>query len=599
MTAPTNLRQFLTTLRKKNLVLDIKDEVDPHLELAEIHRRIVATEGPALFFHKVKGSSFPVVTNLFGTRERVELAFPNRPEKIVEKLITLLTKDFPPSLSKLWEKRNLLKKGLNLGIKKRWTIGPVGEAQMVPVDLEKLPMLTSWPEDGGPFITLPLVYTQYPKSAPPNLGMYRIHRYDSKTTGLHFQIGKGGGFHYHQAEKEGNPLPVSIFLGGPPALILSSIAPLPENVSELLLCGFLQDQKLDVFKNSEEDYPLIRECEFALVGKARPYKRKPEGPFGDHYGYYSLQHDFPVFECEKIYHRKDAIYPATVVGKPRQEDYFIGNYLQQLLSPLFPVVMPGVRKLWSYGEAGFHAISAAVLKERFHRESLSHAFRILGEGQLALTKFLLLTDQMVDLEDFSTLLQTVLERCEPQKDLYIFSNLSLDTLDYTGPQLNEGSRGILVGNGEKKRDLPVEWTAPLPRPFSSPEVFCPGCLVVELEEGADITEGEKALQDPVFSDWPLVILCDDSEKTIRNSTTFLWTVFTRFEPAADIYCSKTKVYRHHICYHFPILIDARMKPSYPKELLCDEQTYKKVTKRWSQYFAKPVEMGESQTADVY
>jgi len=336
---------------------------------------------------------------------------------------------------------------------------------------------------------------------------------------------------------------------------------------------------------------LISECEFALIGKAKPNVRREEGPFGDHYGYYSLKHDFPVFECEAVYHRKDAIYPATVVGKPKQEDFYIGDYLQELLSPLFPVVMPGVKELWSYGETGFHSLSSAIVKERYYRECMATAFRILGEGQLSLTKFLVLTDQPVNLKNFKEVLKTVLERFKPETDLFIFSNLSLDTLDYTGPELNKGSRGILLGIGDKVRNLPSEFRGPLPIGVKAAAPYCPGCLVIEAED-------PEAVKDAAFKEWPLLVLVDNVRQTLKNETSFLWTVFTRFEPAQDIYAHSSSVFRHHICYGGPILIDARMKPSYPAVLECDPETARKVTQSWKNYFPEGMEMGDSSLAHV-
>ncbi|MCH9610773.1 MAG: 4-hydroxybenzoate decarboxylase subunit C [Chlamydiales bacterium] len=554
-----NLRDFISALREEDEIWDITCPVDPHLEIAEIHRRVAEENGPALFFHNVKGSPFPVVTNLFGSKKRIDIAFSNRPDRIIADLVKLMTEEFPISCSTLWKRRDLFKQLGNVGFKRRFR-APILEASSD--DLAQLPLLQLWPDDGGHFVTLPLVYTEMPGGGSPNLGMYRIQRFGKKQTGLHFQIQKGGGFHYHQAELRDEPLPVTIFLGGPPALILSAITPLPENVPEVLLAGLMQGSKLDTVRCKETLHPLIGECEFALVGQAPPHVRKPEGPFGDHYGYYSLTHDFPTFDLKKIYHRKDAIYPATVVGKPKQEDFYIGDYLQELLSPIFPVVMPAVKQLWSYGETGFHSLSAAVVKERFHRECMTSAFRILGEGQLSLTKFLLLTDQDIDVRNFPLLLTTILERFDPRRDLFIFSNLCLDTLDYTGPKLNEGSRGVMLGIGEKIRDLPDQIVAQNATPF------CPGCLLVQDEEECSH-----------FTDWPLVVLVDDIEEAKKN---FLWTVFTRFEPAADIH-AKSTLNRHHLGYELPIVIDARMKPSYPPVVECDPKTKELVDSKWKSY----------------
>ena len=348
-----NLRSFLDLLRRENDLITIEAEVDPYLELAEIHRRVIERGGPALLFNRVKGSKFSVVTNLFGTNKRIELAFGNKPENFVQQLVDIAESLLPPDRKKLWQHRSLIRDFLKLGTR-TVSRGPVSEVIQQPSRLDQLPVLTTWQEDGGPFITLPLVYTEHPTTKKHNLGIYRMQVYDAATAGLHWQIQKGGGFHYHAAEQVNQSLPVTVFLGGPPALIISAIAPLPEDVPELILASLLGGEKLRMTKNPIGDaHRLVSEAEFALIGHAPPHERRPEGPFGDHYGYYSLQHDYPVFHCDAIAHRRDAIYPATVVGKPRQEDFFIGDYLQSLLSPMFPLVMPGVRDLWSYGDTGF------------------------------------------------------------------------------------------------------------------------------------------------------------------------------------------------------------------------------------------------------
>src|SRR6266498_4075979 len=475
----SNLRSFLDLLRRENDLVTIEAEVDPYLEAAEIHRRVIERGGPALFFSRVKGSRFPVVTNLFGTKKRIELAFGAKPEQFIKELVSVAEAILPPKPSELWRHRSLASEFLKLGTRNT-SRAPVAEVIDEPARLDALPVLTTWHEDGGPFITLPLVYTEHPVTRKHNLGIYRMQVYDAQTAGLHWQIQKGGGFHYHAAEQLGQPLPVTVFLGGPPALIVAAVAPLPENIPELMLVSLLSGKKLKMTRNRKGGWHrLVAEAEFALVGSAPPHERRLEGPFGDHYGYYSLQHEYSVFHCDAVFHRWDAIYPATVVGKPKQEDFFIGDYLQSLLSPLFPLVMPSVRDLWSYGETGFHSLAAAVVRERYTREALVAGFRILGEGQLALTKFLILTDSPIDLHDFSHVLEHVLARFAPEKDLFIFSNTSMDTLDYTSGKVNEGSKAILMGLGEAIRDLPKEFRGDLPRGITRAEVFCRGCLVVE------------------------------------------------------------------------------------------------------------------------
>lgn len=603
MTSPRpparDLRQFLERLRSAGDLVEVRARVDPDQELAEIHRRVIAADGPALLFSDVAGSPFPVVTNLFGTPRRVQTAFGEEPLRFIRDAVRLAHELLPPTTGRLWRERDFLLRGLRVGFARRGG-GPVLEVCERPPRLDTLPMLTCWPEDGGPFLTLPLVLTHGPHDGRPNLGMYRLQRFDAATMGFHFQIGKGAGFHYAEAEAEGRPLPVSVFLGGPPALVLAAIAPLPEGVPELLLASLALGRRLPLTRHVASPHPLIADAEFALVGQVPPCERRPEGPFGDHYGYYSLRHDYPVFHCRAMLRRRDAIYPATVVGKPRQEDYYIGEYLQRLLSPLFPLVMPAVRDLWSYGETGFHALAAAVVRERYHREAMGAAFRILGEGQLALTKFLIVIAEPRDLSDFRGVLEYVLARFRPETDLYVFANLSMDTLDYTGPEVNKGSKGVMLGVGEPWRDPPREWTRDPPAGARDPHVFCAGCVAFGGPPFAQAPDlADQLARDPALADWPLVILCDDPRRCTATTINFLWTVFMRFEPAADIHTAGRRIQRNHIVYSGPVVIDARMKPHYPRELFAAPEIADRVTRRWREYFPEgSVEMGSSELAHL-
>jgi 4-hydroxybenzoate decarboxylase subunit C len=594
----TDLRAFLDHLRRDRDVVEVDALVDPVEEVAEIHRRVIAGGGPALLFTNVKGADFPLVTNLFGTPRRAELAFGQRPLAFIKRLVHLAETMLPPTPAKLWDARDIGLAALKVGTKRR-SDGPVTQVVTRDVRLDRLPALTCWPEDGGPFVTLPLVYTQHPEKGGPNLGMYRLHVHDATTTGMHWQIGKGGGFHYQLAEAKNQALPVTVFLGGPPALILSAIAPLPENIPELLLASLVAGEKIaQVPGPNGHPYPLVANAEFALMGHVAPHVRRPEGPFGDHYGYYSLEHDYPVFQVTQLAHRRDAIYPATVVGKPRQEDFFIGDLLQDLLSPLFPLVMPAVVDLWSYGETGYHSLAGAIVKQRYRREAMASAFRILGEGQLSLQKFLLVTDQHVDLRDFRATLEHVLARTNPETDLYVFSNLSMDTLDYSGPKVNEGSKGVWLGLGDPVRDLPREFRPPVPPPsdVTDVRVFCGGCLVVSGQAfDVDRDAPARIAAHPAFAGWPLVVLSDEAERATRSAMNFLWTTFTRFEPAADIHAASARVVRNHIAYSGPVCIDARMKPWYPKEVTCRPEVAALVDRRWREYFPhRDVRMGDSE-----
>lgn len=580
-----NLRQFLDILQREGELVRVETPVSSDLEIAEIHRRVIAAAGPALLFENVEGADFPCVTNLFGTKKRVDLAFGSRPEQFINQLVQL-AQDLPSlSPSKLWPHKNLVSAALKLGMKTS-AKGPITQHVQTPPDLSRLPFLKTWPEDGGHFITLPLVYTQHPDTGHHNLGMYRIQRHDAQTLGVHWQIQKGGGFHYHIAEQRDEPFPLVIFVGGPPALMLSAIAPLPEDLPELILASLLQGERLQRVTNPHGGLPLIAEAEFAIQGIVPPHVRQPEGPFGDHYGYYSLQHDYPILQASHLYHRKDAVFPATVVGKPPQEDMFLGTYIQELMAPLSKLVMPAIKAMWSYGETGYHSLSTIVVEERYPREAMKFAFRILGEdgGQLNLTKFLVVIDRPMDLGDFRQVLAYALARAQLQTDLFIIANLAMDTLDYTGPEINKGSKGILIGVGEPVRDLPHEFRGDLPYGANAAAVYCAGALAVQgptYDDDPDYAQhlaGHRAV-----TDWPLIFLVDDADVAHKNIS-FLWSTFTRFEPAADTYAADTELRRHHPCYTPPVVLDCRMKPGYPDELIIDESTAKKVTNRWSEYF---------------
>ncbi|MFZ1699480.1 MAG: UbiD family decarboxylase [Pyrinomonadaceae bacterium] len=580
-----NLRSFIDLLRDEDEIVEVSVAVDPFLEIAEIHRRVIEADGKALLFSDVKGSKFPVATNLFGTKRRIDLAFGNKPLDFVKRAVHAAEVLLPPKLGKLWEFRDLGLTAAKLGTKSI-SSAPVLQARQPTVDLGKLPLLQLWHEDGGHFVTLPLVYTESPTDGKHNLGIYRMQRYDETSTGMHWQIGKGGGFHYFEAEQRNEPLPVTVFLGGPPALIVSAIAPLPEGVPELMLASLLSGGKVKTAANplGGDRHRLIAEAEFAICGTVAPHTRRPEGPFGDHYGYYSLTHDYPVFTADAVFHRKDAIYPATVVGKPRQEDFFIGDYLQELLSPLFPVVMPAVRDLWSYGETGFHSLAAAVVRERYGREALSAGFRILGEGQLTLTKFLLLTDTPQDLRDFKSLFEHILARVDFNRDLHIFSQTAFDTLDYASGKVNHGSKAILMGVGDAKRELAAEFTGDLPTGIRSAEPYCKGCLVVEGDPyDTDKDLASRVASSDSFKDWQMVVLHDKVEFA-RSTDKFLWATWTRFDPASDIYAREVATKNNHIGYTAPIVIDARMKPWYPKEVEPREDIVELVDRRWAEYF---------------
>ena len=332
--------------------------------------------------------------------------------------------------------------------------------------------------------------------------------------------------------------------------------------------------------------PVVAEAEFALIGHVPPGLRRIEGPFGDHYGYYSLAHPFPVLQLQRICHRRNAIFPATIVGRPRQEDHYIGEYLQELFSPIYPLVMNGVQAVWAYDDAGVHTLAAAVVRDRYPKEAFMAGMRILGEGQLSLTKFLMLTDTPISPSRFRPFFTHVLERADFTSDLFVFSPVSQDTLDYTGGKMNQGSKALLMGLGDRRFALQAEPKTELQNPlFRNQRVFAPGVLVVEgprwQQQDPAIRQllGEEAIQP-----FRIVCLVDDSAACVRDEESFLWTVFTRFEPAADIHARESRLERFHVQLSAPIVLDCRMKPWYPPPVEPLPETVKRVDALWPSIF---------------
>ncbi|BDA79145.1 4-hydroxybenzoate decarboxylase [Leptospira kobayashii] len=572
---------FIQVLKREGEVFVFPKEVDPYLELAEIQRRVVERKGPALLFPQVKGTRFPVATNLYGSEKRIHLAFGEKPVKTIERLAKLAKEILPPKIGKIWKEKSLALLPFMVGMK-RVSKAPVLANKLGPKGLLELPNFVSWPEDGGPFVTLPLVYTQHPESGNGNLGMYRIQLFNETTAGMHIQIHRGGGFHYYEAEKKGNSLPAHIYVGGPPALTIAAVAPLPEEIPELVFASFLMGEKLRITRNEKiSPYPLVADADFAIIGNIPPYKRKPEGPFGDHYGYYSLQHDYPYLDVTNVYHRKDAIWAATVVGRPPQEDHYIAEFLQDLLSPMFPLVMPQVLGVWAYEESGVHSLAAAIVKERYFREAFMGALRILGEGQLSLTKCLLVTNERVELKNFSETFKTIVERCDPETDIHVFNHISQDTLDYTSGKVNKGSKMLIMGLGEPKfKDLPSSFnTGFKDKRFTNPKVFMPGVLVVQ---GSSFLKDDRlalSLLEENLGGFRFVFLVDDANDSVKSDHDFIWTMFTRMEPASDFY-SKQIVENNHIRFMVPLVFDCRMKPWIPGVLVPDPETVKNVDEKF-------------------
>lgn len=562
-----NTRHFVEILQKEDDLCVIEDEIDPNLDLAEIQRVVCKNKGPALLFTNVKGTKFPVATNLYGSQKRIDLAFGKKPMDVIQGAVDLMH-DMPPTPKKIWKKRNLIFDLIKVGAKTKKS-GPLLKNQIPGANLLELPQIKSWPEDGGAFVTLPLVYTQSPSTGTPNLGMYRVQLHSQNQCGMHIQIHRGGGFHFFEAEEKGQNLPAHLYVGGPPAFVLSAIAPLPEDVPEILLASLLTGGRIK--KSIRKDLsalPFLVDADFCVSGEIVAGKRLPEGPFGDHYGYYSLKHDYPYMQVNHIFHQTNAIYPATVVGRPPQEDHYIACYLQELLKPMIGMVMPQVKQVWAYEESGVHSLAGAVVKDRYPREALTTALRILGEGQLSLSKVLMVTDKDCEVKDFKSFFEIILRRIDFSKDLFVLSNISQDTLDYTGPKVNEGSKAIFLGVGNEQNELPIHFSGSFSdNRFKDAHVFCPGALAVTGESFESHKDLAQSLtQESCIQDWPIVFLLDDSQTACQSPEDFIWHTFTRFEPAADIHAKQTFTNRFHVGLKPPVVIDCRLKPWYPKVL---------------------------------
>ncbi len=583
-----DLRAFLKHLEARGQLARIRVPVDPDQEITVIQHRVLAEGGPALLFERVKGSPYRLATNLFGTRERVDMVFGGPPAALGNRLLRLFEQLMPPSLPALWRARRDL---LHLSRARLRTVaqGPVMETVTQPPDLTRLPVLTCWPDDGGPFFTLPLVHTADPRDGCGNLAIYRLQRFDAATTGMHWQIEKGGGFHFAAAAAMGRPLPVSVALGGPPALVMAAIAPLPEGMDERLLAALMMGAPLEVVRRAETGHRIPARAEFVLEGSVRPGDTRREGPFGDHFGHYSLAADFPVFRVDRVLARRDAIYPATVVGKPVQEDFYIGEALQDITQPLLKIIRPAVTAIRAYPETGFHALAVMSVKERYPREAFKHTLGMLGEGQVSLTKVMITVNDGVDVADFAAVSRALWQRLDTDTGIHILAATAQDTLDFTGPAMNTGSRLILMATDDGP---PLRKALPSPPPTPSDvddniDAFRsvgPAFLAVRLKnDRAPRTALQRALAEhPVTSQYLFQVLLSP-DVTLDDDTLLLWGWFTRFDPLADLHPARRSLSGNRVRLKPPILIDARWKKGYPQPVAFDPDVEKRVDARWKEY----------------
>jgi 4-hydroxy-3-polyprenylbenzoate decarboxylase len=597
----SSLRLCLADLERTGQLLRLDEEIDPYLEAAEIQRRVYQAGGPAIYFARVKGCRFPMLCNLFGTIERARYLF--RDTLTAVRHLIELKADSSAFWRRPWRYRDVPSVLWNMRPKFVRT-GPVLARETT---VSQLPQLVCWPRDGGAFITLPQVYTEdadHPGWRHSNLGMYRVQlsggQYQpDQEVGLHYQIHRGIGVHHAAALRRGVPFRVSVFVGGPPALTLAAVMPLPERLPELAFAGALGGRRVRLIRqlNPGElfDTTIAAEADFCLVGTVDPQRQIPEGPFGDHLGYYSLEHLFPVLRVEHVYHRPDAVWPFTVVGRPPQEDTTFGKLIHELTGPLIPTVLPGVHAVHAVDEAGVHPLLLAIGSERYvpyverrPRELLTCANAILGQGQLSLAKYLLIVaredDPTLDVHDLPAFFRHLLERVDWRSDLHFQTCTTMDTLDYSGTSLNEGSKVVIAAAGPPRRQLPgtVPAELHLPPGFEEARVVLPGVLVLQAPAYAKggpkaVEKLCKALQpaDPLCA-FPLLVLADDSAFTAASLRNFLWVTFTRSNPAADLYGVGAFVRDKHWGCEGPLLLDARIKPHHAPPLEADPAVRKRV-----------------------
>ncbi|MGD9366462.1 MAG: UbiD family decarboxylase [Desulfobacteraceae bacterium] len=583
-----DLRAFIDDLERRGQLVRVKTEVDPSQEITVIQHRVIAAGGPALLFENVKGSPYRVVSNLFGTYQRVVLACGEDPLVLGERLARVVHQLMPPSLVNLWRARKDLLRLLRTRLR-NVSSGPVLQTREEPADLNRLPVLTCWPEDGGPFFTWPLVHTTDPATGQGNLGIYRLQRFDRSSTGMHWQIERGGGFHFYTATQKEQPLPVSVILGGPPALTIAAVSPLPEGVDERLMAAYLMRKPLPVIKRPNTGHRIPAAAEFVLEGTVTPGDMRREGPFGDHFGHYSAAADYPVFRVERVLARKDAIYPATVVGKPVQEDYYIGEALQALTVPMLKQIKPAIKNLWAYPETGFHALAVMAVQERYPREALKYTLSLLGEGHVSMTKVMVTVDADVDVRNFRAV-STALWRHLAPEGIHVLSPTAQDTLDFTGPAMNTGSRLIMLAT--KGDGLPIRREAP-PPPISVTDVHLqvreavaigPAFLMLKVAEGFnDLKALKEALRRHAAAGRYLFHVLVSEDVDMKDPIMRLWGWFTRFDPAADLYPAERRIQGNRVVFDFPILIDARWKKGYPQPVEFDPSVAKRVDERWGSY----------------
>jgi len=580
----SDFRTFVEKLEKEGELHRVSEEVDPNLEITEIAIKAQIENKPAILFENVKGSRFPLAINTFASEKRIDIALGQNPEEIGIELLNFVDAMRPPNFKKIFAQRKTIKRILAFPPKKN---SKRLHNLILKNGLEDLPILKCWPEDGGNFITLPLVQTSDPVSGDQNLGMYRMHVYDNFSTGMHMQIGKGGGYHYKEAEMLGKDLPLAVTLGGDPVLTIASIMALPEGIGELEFAGLVRGKRTKLSKSKTIDMRTPSSGEFLIEGYLKPNERKLEGPFGDHFGHYSEADNYPVFHINNVFYREGAIYPATVVGKPPQEDKYLGDCTQNILKPLIKIIHPEIHDLWAYFEAGFHSFLVVSTENRYAREAYKTGLSILGLGQLSLTKVMVLVDKHVNVKNKGDVLEEIRKNFDPIDSIMLISQAPSDTLDFTSKKTHYGNKLVInaTSKNTKKQNLPPV----LPKDLSVIDsriedwrLVKNTLLVIKVKNnGAEVIKN--ILKSPLISNIK-IISAVSADIDLNNDVEIMWGIFTRFDPGDDIYFNNQEFVGAIPKYEGILGIDATWKGGYQKTLEMDDKIVKKVEEKWETYW---------------
>ena len=589
----TSFHEYVRYLESVGELHRVKVEVDPRLEITEIATRALRENRPALLFERVTGAKYPLVINAFASDYRCELALQKHPQQLGEELVGFLQDAFPPRPSAVWKHRRLARRFLSA------PPGRSGRAVSQEVvedpNLDDLPILTCWPEDGGRFITLPQVITYDPLTGKRNIGMYRMHVFDGRTTGMHWQIQKGGGFHYHRAEKLGREFALAVAIGTDPALLFATIAALPENMDEAMFAGFLRGKRTTFVRGRSIALDVPAHAEFILEGTVPLTERRMEGPFGDHFGHYSHAGNFPVFHIKKITRRRNPVYPATVVGIPPMEDKFLGDATQKILGPLVKLIHSEITDMWAYYEAGFHNLLVVAVDQRYAKESMKTALGLMGMSQLSLTKCIILVTEGVNVRNFDEVMKNVRDHFDPHFDFVMIPRVRLDTLDFTSYTMNLGSKMVIDATVKKRPVEPAR--LPLERERRTEQIAHLRALdprIVDLNlvhdtlllvkvNGLGMPVVEKLVRHIEIAGVKMVAAVSE-DVNIHDRENYIWGVFTRFDCERDIVFTEQKLVGISPVYKGIMGIDATWKSGYPKPLRMTDEVKRRVDERWGEYW---------------